>query len=161
MVRASVDGFHHPRAHRRAHGRTGETFWSGSYDYPALVRELVTPWRSGPGSTYRVAVHDVDSDRALDLPSAVVPAGGLLLVDGIFLQRDELRAHWDLAVFLDVPFTVSVSRMARRDGSADDPEHHEQARYVEGQLIYLDTCDPRSRADVVVDNADLAHPRVI
>ena len=50
VVRASVDGFHHPKAHRHALGRTGETFWSRSYDYPALLRELVGPWRSGPGS---------------------------------------------------------------------------------------------------------------
>ncbi|HEX6246810.1 MAG TPA: uridine kinase [Nocardioidaceae bacterium] len=161
VVRASVDGFHHPRAHRHALGRTGETFWSRSFDYPALLRELVAPWRAGPGSSYRVAVRDVEADRALDLPPAVVPARGLLVVDGIFLQRDELHGLWDLAVFLDVPFAVSVSRMARRDGSVDDPEHPDQARYVEGQRIYLTACDPRSRADVVVDNADLAAPRII
>jgi uridine kinase len=161
VVRASLDGFHHPRAHRHAHGRTGETFWSRSYDYPALLRELVGPWRSGPGSAYRTAVHDVDTDRALDLPPAVVPARGLLLLDGIFAQRDELRGLWDLAVFLDVPFEISVARMAARDGSPDDPGHPDQARYVEGQRIYLATCDPRSRADVVVDNSDLAHPRIL
>lgn len=161
VVRASVDGFHHPKAHRHAQGRTGETFWSRSYDYPALLRELVTPWRSGPGSSYRTAVHDVDTDRALDLPAAVVPDGGLLVVDGIFAQRDELRGCWDLAVFLDVPFEVSVPRMAERDGTSADPAHPDQARYVEGQRIYFATCDPRSRADVVVDNTDLAAPRLL
>jgi uridine kinase len=161
VVRASVDGFHHPRAHRHALGRTGETFWSRSFDYPALVRELVEPWRGGPGSTYRTAVRDVDTDRALDVPPAVVPEGGLLLVDGIFTQRDELRDHWDLAVFLDVPFEVSVSRMAGRDGSVDDPTHPDQARYVEGQRRYFRACNPRDRADVVVDNSDLALPRIL
>lgn len=161
VVRASVDGFHHPKAHRHAQGRTGETFWSRNYDYPALLRELVTPWRSGPGSSYRTAVHDVDTDRALDLPAAVVPDGGLLVVDGIFAQRDELRGCWDLAVFLDVPFEVSVPRMAERDGTSADPAHPDQARYVEGQRIYFATCDPRSRADVVVDNTDLAAPRLL
>jgi uridine kinase len=161
VVRASVDGFHHPREHRHALGRTGETFWSRSFDYPALLRELVTPWRTGPGSSYRIAVHDVDAEQPLDLPAAVVPERGLLLVDGIFTQRDELREQWDLAVFLDVPFEVSVSRMARRDGTVDDPAHPSQARYVDGQRIYLAACDPRSRADVVVDNTDLGAPRVL
>lgn len=161
VVRASVDGFHHPREHRYALGRTGETFWSRSFDYPALLRELVTPWRTGPGSSYRVAVHDVDAEQPLDLPAAVVPQRGLLLVDGIFTQRDELREQWDLALFLDVPFEVSVSRMARRDGTVDDPAHPSQARYVDGQQIYLATCDPRSRADVVVDNTDLGAPRIL
>lgn len=161
VVRASVDGFHHPREHRHAHGRTGETFWSRSFDYPALLRELVRPWRSGPGSSYRTAVHDVATETALDLPAAAVPAGGLLLLDGIFTQRDELREHWDLAVFLEVPFEASVSRMALRDGSVDDPTHPDQARYVEGQRIYFAACDPRSRADVIVDNTDLGQPRIL
>jgi len=161
VVRASVDGFHHPREHRHAHGRTGETFWSRSFDYPALLRELIGPWRRGPGTSYRTAVHDVAAETALDLPTSVVPAGGLLVLDGIFTQRDELREHWDLAVFLDVPFEASVARMARRDGSVDDPAHPDQARYVEGQRIYFATCDPRSRADVVVDNTDLGSPRIL
>lgn len=160
VVRASVDGFHHPRAHRHAEGRTGEAFWSRSFDYRALLRELLIPWRSGPGSTYRVAVHDVEADRALDLPPAVVPAGGLLLVDGIFTQRDELRDQWDLTVFLDVAFDVSVPRMAGRDGTPPDPAHPAQARYVDGQRRYFAACDPHGRADVVVDNSDLEHPRI-
>jgi uridine kinase len=161
VVRASVDGFHRPRAHRHAAGRTGETFWSRSYDYPALRQELVDAWRAGPGSPYRTAVHDVATDRVLGLPVAAVPAHGVLVLDGIFLQRDELHGLWDLAVYLDVPFEVSVSRMAARDGSVDDPTHPDQARYVEGQRIYLGTCDPRGRADVVVDNADLADPHIV
>jgi hypothetical protein len=71
VERASVDGFHHPRARRYAAGRTGETFWSDSYDYP------------------------------------------------------------------------------------------DHRRYVEGQRIYLATCDPRGRADLLVDNRDLGAPRVV
>jgi uridine kinase len=161
VVRASVDGFHHPRAHRHAAGRTGTTFWSRSYDYPALRRELVDPWRSGAGARYRTAVHDVDTDRALHEPVAVVPEGGVLLLDGIFLQRDELAGLWDLVVFLDVGFETSVARMAARDGTVADPAHPAQARYVEGQRIYVAACDPRGRADVVVDNTDLAEPRIV
>jgi len=161
VVRASVDGFHHPRAHRHAAGRTGETFWSRSYDYPALRRELVDPWRAGPGSTYRTAVHDLDTDAALELAASVVPEDGVLVLDGIFLQRDELHGLWDLAVFLEVPFETSVSRMAVRDGSVADPTHPDQARYVDGQRIYLAGCRPRGRADVVVDNTDLADPHIV
>ena len=160
VARASVDGFHHPAAHRHARGRTAEAFWSRSFDHAAFRSALVDPWRAGPGAPYRVAVHDVTTDRALDVPADVVPPEGLLLVDGIFLQREELRDAWDLVVFLDVPFEVSVPRMAQRDGSDPDPRAPSQARYVDGQRIYLATCDPRSRADVVVDNSDLSRPRL-
>ncbi len=43
-----------------------------------------------------------------------------MVIDGIFLHRDELVEAWDYSIFLDVPFEVSVARMAVRDGSAAD-----------------------------------------
>ncbi len=159
VVRASVDDFHHPKAFRHAEGRTGETFWSRSFDYPALRRELLDPWRQGAGTAYRTAVHDVAGDRPVEQTQRSVPDDGVLLVDGIFTQRDELTGCWDYAIFLDVPFEVSVARMAARDGSVPDVGHPDQARYVAGQRLYLARCDPRARADVVVDNSDLAAPR--
>jgi len=49
--------------------------------------------------------------------------GTVLVLDGLFLHRDELVGVWDLSVFLQAPFAVSVARMAARDGSNPDPAH--------------------------------------
>ena len=152
VERASIDGFHHPRAHRRAQGRTPEAVWSRHFDYETLRRVLLDPWRAGDGVSYRTAVHDVVTDRALDLPRRTVPEHGVLVVDGLFCQRPELDGCWDAVVFLDVPFKVSVPRMARRDGTSPDPDHPDQRRYVDAQRRYLATCRPRERADLVVVN---------
>jgi uridine kinase len=152
VVRASIDGFHHPRAHRWAEGRTAEAVWSRHFDYAALRRELLVPWRAGPGSTFRTAVHDVASDEPLGLPGQPVPAEGVLVVDGLFCQRPELAGWWDWVVLLDVPFEVSVARMARRDGSVDDVDDADQQQHIRAQLRYFRDCDPRARADLVVDN---------
>jgi uridine kinase len=152
VERASIDGFHHPLAHRRAEGRTAEAVWSRHFDYEALRRDLLDPWRAGPGSSYRTAVHDVFTDETLDLPRRPVPTSGVLVVDGLFCQRPELEGCWDAVVFLDVPFPVSVARMARRDGGSPDPDHPDQRRYVDAQRHYLETCRPRERADLVVDH---------
>lgn len=81
-------------------------------------------------------------------------------VDGLFLHRDELADAWDVSVFLDVPFTVSVPRGAARDGGEPDPVHPSNARYVEGNRLYFAACAPWERATVVVDNTDLARPRI-
>jgi uridine kinase len=152
-VRASIDGFHHPLEHRRAEGRTPEAVWSRHFDHAALRRELIEPWRAGPPATYRPAIHDVAYDVELDLPPRTPPEEGVLVVDGLFCQRPELDGCWDLVVFLDVPFAVSVSRLAARDGSVDDVDDPDQSRYIEAQRIYFDLCDPRGRADVVIDNS--------
>jgi uridine kinase len=74
------------------------------------------------------------------------------VVDGLFCQRPELEACWDAVVLLDVPFAVSVARMACRDGGSPDPDHPDQRRYVDAQRLYLETCRPRERVDLVVLN---------
>ena len=116
-VRASLDDFHHRRRHRHALGRTAETVWSRTYDLEAVRRELLDPWRRGAGAPYRRRWHDLDSDRHVDEPLAPVPAGGVLLVDGLFRQRFELVDAWDLVVYVHADDGVRVARMATRDGA--------------------------------------------
>ncbi len=103
VVRASVDDFHHPREHRYAAGRTGETVWERSFDYLALRRRLIDPWRRGPGTSYVARWHDLCRDARVEQPPGEVPDSAVLVVDGVFLQRPELYDAWDLTVWLDVP----------------------------------------------------------
>ncbi|GAA3649604.1 uridine kinase [Microbacterium marinilacus] len=161
VVRISIDGFHRRREERHRRGsRSPEGFWRDSYDYDAFRAEVVAPFRSGTG-TYLPASHDLSSDAILTGPRLPVVAGSLVLVDGIFLHRPELRDAWDHSVFLDVPFEESARRMGLRDGLPVDPEASENARYVGGQRMYLAECRPASRATVVVDYSDLTAPRIL
>ncbi|GEA87459.1 uridine kinase [Cellulomonas cellasea] len=159
VVRVSVDGFHRPRAERYARGADSpDGFYRDSYDYARFRTDVLDPFGPGGDRLYRGAAHDVATDAHLDVEPRRAGEHALLLVDGIFLHRDELRAHWDHTVYLDVPFAVSAARMAVRDGAPADPEDPGNRRYVEGQRIYLRECAPAERADVVVDNSDLDTP---
>jgi uridine kinase len=161
VVHVPVDGFHRPREERYRRGRSSpQGFWLDSYDHEALRSRLLNPWLAGTGS-YRTAVHDVASDAALDLPEQQVPGRGVLVVDGLFLLRDELRGCWDLSVRLEVPASERFRRMAARDGSPAYPEHPDNRRYLLGQRLYELACDPASRADVVVDNTDWENPTLL
>lgn len=161
VVRASVDDFHHPRAHRHALGRTGKTVWARSFDVDALRRELLDPWRQGPPAAYRRRWHDLATDTHPDDPPEPVPERGVLVVDGVFGQRPELAGVWDLVIWLEVPDAVRVARMSGRDGTTADVTHPDQRRYLDAQRIYREVCDPASSADVVVDNIDWSAPVVV
>ncbi len=161
VVRASLDDFHHPRAFRHAEGRTGETVWARGFDYAAVRRELLEPWRRGPGTSYRRLWHDLATDAYVAGPYDAVPEHGVLLVDGVFAQRPELGDAWDLVVYVDAPAAVRVARMAERDGVPADPDHPDQRRYLEAQELYLSGCDPVGRAGVVIDNSEPATPRIV
>jgi uridine kinase len=160
-VRVSVDGFHHPREIRYRRGRTDpEGFFRDSYDYGSFVSLVLEPLAPGGSGVYTQAVHDVDAERRAARVTAVAPPGAVLVVDGIFLHRDELVAFWDYSIWLDVPFEVSIPRGAQRGFGDPDPASPANHRYVEGQRIYMRECAPAERATVIVDNVDLDAPVV-
>ena len=159
VVHVSADGFLNPRSVRHRRGRRSPMgFWLDSYDYRALAAEVLAPFGPGGSRRYRSAVHDLDSDAPVNGPVHTAPPGSVLVVDGLFLHREELEGAWDLSVFLHVPFDVTARRMADRDGTHPDPEHSSMSRYVEGQRLYFAARRPWERADVVVDNSDPARP---
>src|SRR3546814_17844780 len=96
-------------------------------------------------------------DRHTIVP-ITVPERGILIVDGVFLQRPELIDRWDLTVYLDAPPEVTVARMATRDGTPEDPEHPDKRRYLLAQERYRPSCDPLGSDSVVVGNADWTRP---
>lgn len=163
VLSVSVDGFHHPRVHRYAHGRTAETFYRDSFDYEALRAAVLRPFRSG--LEILPAVHDVTSDRALHPDPVEADDDALLIVEGVFLRRPELRGEWDATCLVTAPPAVTVPRgNARFPGSRtpgdDDPEHPANARYVGGQRLY----DLQARLwqpTWIVDNTDLQRPELI
>jgi uridine kinase len=144
----------------RASG-SSEGFWLDSSDYQRLRNDLLDPLRPGGSGRYRCAAHHVRTDEILNRPWQHAARDAILILDGLFLHRDELVDLRDVSVFLEVPFAVSVARMAIRDGTHPDPGHPSLARYVEGQRRYFAACSPWQRADLVIDNADWAHPSVL
>ncbi|MGC4879367.1 uridine kinase [Micromonospora sp. DT43] len=159
VVHVSADDFHHRRAVRHRRGRDSpEGFWLDSYDYEALVHNVLEPFGLGGSRRYRPAAHDLRTDEVLHPAWRTAAPGTVLIVDGLFLHRDEVVEFWDFSVFLDAPFAVTVARMAQRDGSHPDPDHPSVGRYVGGQRLYFAACAPHERAEVVIDNQDVTRP---
>ena len=152
VIRASVDSFHRPRIERYARGRhSAEGFYRDSYDYEALESVLLGPLRAG--RAFRRAVFDVASDAPVDSPVESAPAGSVLVFDGIFLHRPELRRSWDYSIYLHVPWEANHHL-------AKHPEWN-QPRYRDGQELYLRECRPDRLANIVIDNTDLARPVIV
>lgn len=164
VFRASIDDFHRPRAERHARGRTSpQGFYLDSFDYATFRRVLVDPFRAGrqtaAATGFQLAAFDVDRDAPIESAWVTAPRDAVLIVDGIFLHRPELRDLWDWSVWLDVPVDVAFQRMAERDGSDPDFLAPSNARYRNGQDLYQRAAGPRVAASAIVDNADFAHPR--
>jgi uridine kinase len=163
VFRASIDDFHRPRAERYARGRTSaEGFYRDSYDYATFRRVLIDPFRDGRQTAattgFQLAAFDLARDTPVESAWVTAPRDAVLIVDGIFLHRPELRGLWDWSVWLDVPVDVAFLRMAERDRTDPDFRAGSNARYRDGQELYLRDARPRAAASAIVDNTDLEHP---
>jgi uridine kinase len=155
-VRASVDDFHNPiRVRRRLGDLSPEGYYRDAFDLTALAQELLDPFASG-ARRVRTQVFDFAADRALEAAPVDVPREAVLVVDGVFLLRPRLRDWWTVTVHLHVPPAVSLERGLARDGEGLRVRYLE--RYLPGQEIYRLMADPVGKAQILVDNTEVAAP---
>ncbi|GIG00044.1 hypothetical protein Cci01nite_51370 [Catellatospora citrea] len=155
VLRASIDGFHRPREQRLAQGElSAEGCYHDTFDHPALLQHCLLPFARGAsaiGTARRD--HRADADRP---ESTAVPARAVLVFDGVFLLRQQLRACWTLTVHLRVSPAETLRRALVRDlalfGSEEAVRRRYEGRYLPAQQLYRDDADPEGAADVLVDN---------
>ncbi len=162
VVRASVDRFHNPAAIRSRRADSGESYFRDSFDHVGLEAALLRPLGPGGSRRYRAAIFDFRADEAVHADLEEAPADAVLLFDGVFLLRPELREHWDFSIFVRAAFEVTLKRALLRDrdlfGSDDAVRERYRDRYVPGQRLYLGEVQPEQQASVVIENDDPAHP---
>ncbi len=165
VIRASIDGFHRPRADRyRLGADSPEGYYRDSFDHAALRAEVLEPLGPGGSRECRTAVFDFTTDS----PQAETPRrahdDAVLLFDGVFLLRPELRDLWDLRIFVRVEPDETLRRALARDvelfGSREEVERRYRTRYLPGQQLYLEDARPLDAADLIVGNDVPEAPRL-
>jgi uridine kinase len=146
-LRASLDDFKHPWRHATLHGYdrvSGQGYYRNAYDLTSIRTLLLEP--AGPQGSGRIVLCAHDPLTGLDHRAISV------------------TALWDYRIWLDVSPEVSLARGIARDTAREGSEaaaaslHHD--RYHTAEQIYLAEVDPRSVADVVIDNEDLTRPQI-
>jgi uridine kinase len=163
VIRASIDGFHRPRHRRYERGNTSpEGYLDDSFDYDAVRSRLLVPLGPGGSLRYRTAVFDFRTESAVDSQTRTADPDAVLLFDGVFILREELRGSWDFSIFVDAGFEVTLARALERDlslfGSERAVRERYESRYIPGERLYLERCRPCEYADAVVFNDEPANP---
>ena len=172
VIRSTTDSFHKPRAERLKRGPTSaDGYFLDSHQTDRIVNELLVPFREGAGETL-VAAFDEPTDTPLETVADVAP-NAVLVFDGLFVHRDEFAKLWDVSVFVDADErrsaewlqfllddlpTDSTQRAAELDRRLETARW---PRYRHGWSSYIDNVAPHRRATFVIDNNDLARPRIL
>jgi len=159
VVRSTVDSFHNPRAVRYRNGNSsGEGYYRDSHNLTVLIGGLLDPFSRG--APFRTACFDAPSDRPVDArPESAAPAS-ILMFDGLFLHRPELRNRWDCSVFLDAPKRIADRRRGWEVGASLEDVATARSRYVDGWQLYRREAEPAQAATFVVLNEDFANPEI-
>lgn len=165
VLRASIDGFHHRQEYRLRRGiDSPEGYYRDSFDIAALEEHLLAPFARGEDMV-RTRIFDFVADAEVEQDFEEVPEASVLVFDGVFVLRPELRRWWDVSVYLHVPEEVSIERARVRDaavfGSADEAEFRYRSRYMPGQALYRQDARPVDAAHIAIDNSDAEAPQIM
>lgn len=167
MIGASIDGFHNPKNIRYAKGENSpEGYYFDSFNYRAITEVLLDPLSSGK-LQYQRAVFDYKMDSKIISPLQTATNNSILLMEGVFLFRPELINYWDLKIFIDVDFKITIKRAVKRTaemeyiGAEQKIIDKYNLRYIPGQKIYFKKENPKEKADIVIDNGDFKNPKLI
>lgn len=151
VFRASLDDFKKPWQDRYLYDReSGEGYYRNAFDVERIRSGLAGGFRAG-----RVMLCSIDPITQIDHSAELVqvPDRAILIVDGVFALRPELRDLWDLGVWLETHPQISELRASARDGEMLE-------RYRLSEQLYLTEAQPQQVADIIIDNNDISAPAV-
>jgi uridine kinase len=112
------------------------------FDHQRVERQLLRPLTQGQPARFQR--YDWEA-RALAGWATVNPRG-IVLVEGVYLLRRELRPYWNLAVYVDAPRELRQARLHAR-GENDEGWI---ARWAAAEDYYEQVERPADAADLIV-----------
>ena len=166
IIRISVDDFMNSRATRYT---PAESAGRGCYDYTfnfdAFINNVLKPLQPNGSWEYRTKVFDHATDSESFSPTKKATKDAIIIIDGVFLYKQDLVNYWDLKILLDTNDETVIERGARRDterlGSYEIARQKYIDRYIASQTIYYNEESPQERADIIIDNNDVESPFII
>ncbi|MFI9330294.1 uridine kinase [Kitasatospora sp. NPDC052868] len=148
-LRVSARDFLRPASVRLEYGRQdADAFHDLWLDDNALLREVLDPLEPGGSGSVLPSLRDPATDRSTRVPHAVLPPGGVLLLDGALLL-----GRW-LPLELTVHLALTPGALARRTPSEEQWTLPAFARY-EAETA------PAEAADLTVRVDDPRHPALV
>ncbi|MFE2531339.1 HAD-IA family hydrolase [Streptomyces sp. NPDC059371] len=157
-----VDDFHRPRAERYDPSLSApRQYYERSVDFARLAAEVLAPLRTDGRLHRSVAALDLPSDAWGTVRHDIGP-DTVVILEGVFLYREETRPYVDFFVHLDVDEDTVLDRARQRDLPTQGTEVMLKYadKYLPAQRAYLAQHPPRTMADVVIDNSRWEEPAV-
>jgi len=92
-----------------------ERFYRHGFDYSALRRVLLEPFRLGGSTGFVTQVFDPDRDSWIEPTWTTAPTDAFLIIDGEFINRSELRDAWNYRILLESEATSETDYLYQKE----------------------------------------------
>lgn len=149
-----LDDFLNPKTIRHENTDQIDGYFDDNFDYDSLINSVIGPARAHSRVQSQHPVLDLETDQ-VSTCDFMFDGPGVLVVEGVFLFRQELRGYFDLKVWLDIGFDDALARILtrsrdRRYGDADAIRSRYENRFFPAQRFHLDRDAPAEAADIVI-----------
>ena len=148
-----IDDFIHPKNIRyNDNYAEWECYYNLQWRYDYLLDSVINPIKQNGKFNGLIELYDKDEDKYEKKP-VDIKEGSVVLVEGIFLQREELSQVFDYMIYIDVPEAERLKRVLKRDGyigTADDIREKYENRYFPAERYYESKYSPSKLADYVI-----------
>ena len=147
-----IDDFIHPKAVRyNDEYPQWEQYYYLQWRYDYFLSAVAKPVRESR-EVPPIELYDKENDSYItDMRS--IPKGSIVITEGVFLQRDELKGAFDFMIYVDAAEEERLSRVLRRDGYIGDEadiRRKYNERYFPAEHFYAEKYRPVENADLVI-----------
>ena len=147
-----LDDFIHPRIIRYDKNyQEWYCYYHLQWRYEYLIRKLIYPLKKMGTLNSIIELYDKDTD-SYKQKQINIPSGSTVIVEGVFLQRPELRSYFDKVSFINVNKEERLNRALKRDvyiGHEIEIVGKYENRYFPAEEVYMTECDPLTLADEI------------
>lgn len=150
-----IDDFIFPRNIRyNAEYPEWQCYYNLQWRYDYLTKDILLPIKQNRVLDSYIELYDKEFDD-YKKEKLEIKCKTIVIVEGIFLQRAELKGIFDYVIYIDVPECIRLERLIKRDtyiGSESDIISKYQNRYFPAEHKYIEEYDPHNKANYVVYN---------
>lgn len=152
-----LDDFLNPRTIRHKNSNQIVGYFEDNFDYASLEERILDPARQSTQIECKLPVLELESDQIVERPFQFV-GPGVLIIEGVFLFRKELREKFDFRIWLEVDFEVAMNRVLdrprdKRYGNMEAIRTRYETRFFPTQRFHLERDQPSRFADMIIDAA--------
>ena len=141
IIRISIDDFMNSRAIRYTPAESaGRGCYEYTFNFEGFTDNVLKPLQEGGAWQYRTKIFDHATDSEALSPLKKAGRNAIVIIDGVFLYKQDLVQYWDLKILLETDDAVVIERGARRDterlGSYEVARQKYIDRYIASQTIY-------------------------